>query len=1033
MKKTMLLFFVLFLLSFHVFAIGQSGTVKGTVTDGDREPIPGVTVAIEGTTSGTITDISGDYEITLDEGQNTLVFSFIGFETQTVDVSGKSEIDVVMQESVVGLDEVVVVGYGSMKKSDLTGSVASVSGDALEKVASNRAIEAIQGRVAGVSITKESGRPGAGMKVRIRGVGSTNVSDPLYVIDGVPGGSDLEHIAPEDIESIEVLKDASATAIYGNKGANGVVIVTTKSGSVKDKPEFSFNSYYGIGEVAHRPEMLDATQHATLILEAAANDNTSLPSSLETRINHVLANDAKGTDWFDEVFRLGTQQNYNLSVRGGIQSDVNEDRELIYSLSGTYFDEEGTVENTNFNKMLFNSKTEYKFNNSVKLGVQLDLFRKESGPFPQGIYGGPIPLAMKTSPMDRGIDNEGNFIPTHTAFDQNPLLVLDHMQYSDDFTNSFGFKPWLEVKLLPGLDFSTTLNISRGNSHYKGYNPSYYINENFNRAQSELLENRSEWNSWTWINLLNFSKTIGNIHRITGTLGHEAAYNENAGIGGMGLEVPLDENLHYMNLAKEYQDKISAWQGQSGTESYFGRAFYSYDDRYMVTGTIRYDGSSKFSEENKWGVFPSVGVSWRASEENFIQNLNIFSDLKLRYGWGRVGNQASAQAGSDVANIGTYGMYYVFGDETSKGGITTNIPTPDLKWEMVETTNIGADLAFLQNKLGVTLDYFMKDTKDMITRVALPGYYPKDRPNANVGTMSNEGYEIAISYKNRIGDLGYSVGANFSGLTNEVKMLNAEEEDAFIDAGFVSKLGNTTRTEAGQEIACFYGYETDGFFRTTEDIENHSLDGSLIQPDAKVGDIRFKDNNNNGEIDAADRAYLGSGTPDYVFGFNFSVDYKGFDLSGNLYGVQGNEIVNAMGYSSFEVVDYINAYASRMDRFLPENNPGGTQSRVTLSDDNNNLRFSDRYVEDGSYIRLKNLQLGYTLPNVLTTQYGIETLRFYVSGQNLLTWTDYTGFDPEVGDLTHDASSDVQSLGIGVDLGNYPQPRLYYFGVNVTF
>ena len=1027
MKKTMRLFFVLFLMAIPLMGFGQQRTVTGTVTDAENLPLPGVTIMVEGTNQGTITNSDGLYEISLEEGQDILVFSFIGFQTKTVDLSGRDQVNVTLQEESIGLDEVVVVGYGNMRKSDLTGSVASVSGDDLENVKSNRPIEGLQGRVAGVSITKQSGRPGAGLKVRIRGVGSTNNSDPLYVVDGVPGGSDLEHIAPEDIESVEVLKDASATAIYGNKGANGVVLITTKSGSVSDKPEFSLNSYYGISEVPHKPDMLDATEHATLILEAAANDNTTLPNSLETRINHVLANEATGIDWLDEIFRVGAQQNYNLSVRGGIQSDVNEDRKLTYSLSGTFYDEEGTVENTDFNKFLFNSKTEYHFNKSIKLGVQLDLFRKESGPFPEGPYGGPIPLAMKTSPIDKGVDREGNFIPTHTAFDQNPLLVLDHMKYEDDMTNSYGFKPWLEVNLLPGLDVSTTLNISKGQSHFKGYNPSYFLNQNFNRAQSELWENRSEWFSWTWINLLKYSTTINDTHRLRGTLGHEASFNENSGLGGMGLGVPQEENLRYMNLAKEYQDKISAWQGQSGTESYFGRAFYSFDDRYMITGTLRYDGSSKFSGDNKWGVFPSFGVSWRASEENFIQDLGIFSDLKLRYGWGRVGNQASAQGGSDVANIGTYGMHYVLNNEVYKGGITTNIPTPGLRWEVVETTNIGADLAFMQNHLSVTLDYFIKDTKDMIQRVPLPGYYPKDRPNANVGTMSNEGYEMAVSYRKSIGDLNFTVGGNFSALDNKVKTLNSEEEGAFVDAGYIDKLGNTTRTESGKEVAYFHGYETDGFFKTEEEISNHSRDGEMIQPNATVGDIRFIDHNDNGEIDADDRTYLGSGTPDYVYGFNFSVDYRGIDVSGNFYGVGGNQIVRGSGIYNLEVVDYINAYGERMDRFHPENNPDGTQPRVTLSDDNDNLRFSDRYVEDGSYLRLKNLQVGYTLPKPLTLTYGIEKLRFYVSGQNLLTWTDYNGFDPEVGDLYN------QSLGIGVDLNNYPQPRLYMFGVNVTF
>lgn len=1023
---------MIFFLSCFWTVYGQSRTVTGVVLDESKLPLAGVTVVVKGTTNGTVTNIDGQYEISLLESDQVLVFSFIGFVDQEINVEGKNNIDVVLKTDLVGLDEVVVVGYGTMKKSDLTGAVASVSGDDLEKVASNRPVEAMQGRVAGVSITKSSGNPGAGMKVRIRGVGSTNNSDPLYVIDGIPSGNDMEHVAPEDIESIEVLKDASATAIYGNKGANGVIIVTTKSGSVSDKPVFSFNAYYGVGEVADPIDLLDAKQQGQLILEAAANDGISIPSNLENRINYVLANDYHGTDWQDEIFRTGKQQNYNLSVRGGMQSSANSDRKLTYSVSGTYYDEEGVVENTNFTKYMLNTKTEYQFNKRVQVGLQVDLFHKENGNFPQGLYGGPIPLALTTSPMDSGIDGNGNLVETPTTFGQNPRLVIDHMQYAENTTNSYGVRGWLGIDITDDLNFKTTINLSRGYTHNKDYRPSYYLNENFYRTDSELYEARGEWYSWTWINLLNYSKTFAEKHKVIATLGHESSKDQNAGFSGTGINVPQEEMLRYLNLAKTYKEQLGSWQGEGGTESYFARAFYSFEDKYMVTGTARYDGSNKFSGDNKWGFFPSLGASWRATEEEFIKDLNLFSNLKVRAGWGRVGNQASAQAGSDVANIGNYGMYYVFNDVAYKGGTTTNIPTPDLKWEIVETTNVGVDMGFLNGDLNVTADYFIKDTKDMITRVALPGYYPKDRPNANIGTVRNEGFEISANYGKTLGDVRFNIGGNFSYITNEIRKLNSDPE-AFIDGGYIDKLGNTTRTEAGREIAYFYGYQTDGIFRTEAELVSHSKDGSAIQPSAKVGDVRFVDRNGNGVIDADDRTYLGSGTPDFIYGLNFSVEYKGFDLSGNFYGVYGNEIVNGMNIFALEVKDYRNAYASRMDRFHPDNNPNGSQPRVTLSDNNNNTQFSDRYVEDGSYLRLKNVQLGYTFPKSLTQKYKIDKLRLYVSGQNLLTFTDYSGYDPEIGDLTHDASSDASSLGVGVDLGNYPQPRLIYFGVNATF
>ncbi|WP_038532124.1 SusC/RagA family TonB-linked outer membrane protein [Formosa agariphila] len=1027
MKKNLRFILLFLFLVSNWIGYSQTNTVKGTITDESGMPLPGVTILVKGTANGTITDFDGNYTLEYTSPDDVFSFSYVGFKTEEVIIGTKTSLDLTMESDIVGLNEVVIVGYGAMKKSDLTGAVSSVTGDDLLKVASSRPVEALQGRVAGMNISKSSGRPGAGVKVRIRGVGSTNNSDPLYVVDGVPVGTDIEFLAPEDIQSIEVLKDASSTAIYGNKGANGVIIVTTKSGKSSSKPVFSFNTYYGVAEIPNKVDLLNASEQGRLILEAAANDGQSLPSDLETRINYVVANNYKGTDWQNQVFRDGSQQNYNLSVRGGVASN-EADRGITYSLSGTIFDEEGIVENTGFKKYIFNSKNEYKINKRLKIGVQLDLFRNEYGNFPQGIYGGPIPLSLTSSPIDSPTNSEGDFIAMQTAFGNNPALIVDQLKYGENTTNSYGFRSWLEYDITDDLNFKTNYKISRGATHNKNYSPVYYLSENFNRGQSELYEQRGDFYSWTWINFLTYTYTFNDIHKVIATLGHESAYNTSSGFSGVGIDVPEDENLQYLNLAKSFNERLNAYQSQTGTTSYFARGFYSFKNKYMLTGTVRYDGSSKFSGDNKWGLFPSVGASWKADEEAFIQDLNMFSTLKFRAGWGRVGNESSAQAGSDVANIGNYSMQYVFNDEQYQGGTSTNIPTPDLRWEIVETQNYGVDLGFLEGDISVTADYFIRDTKDMITRVALPSYYPKDRPNSNIGTMNNSGFEFSLNYGKSIGQINFSIGGNITFIDNEIIKLNADQ-DAFIDGGYIDKLGYTTRTEAGREIAYFYGYQTDGIFRTQEEVDEYIS----IQPNAQVGDVRFKDNNENGAIDADDRAYLGSGQADFSYGFNFSVDYKGFDLSGNFYGVQGAEIVNGMSLRLLDVNDYFNAYADRVDRFHPVNNPTGTQPRVTLSDANNNLQFSDRYVEDGSYLRLKNLQIGYTIPSEFTKKSGIDKLRFYVSGQNLLTFTDYKGFDPEIGDLTQDAASDVQSLGIGVDLGNYPQPKLYYFGINLTF
>lgn len=1031
--KRMRVLLIMAALLFVSFSVNGQ-TISGKVTEKENGlPIPGVNIVVKGTTDGTITDLDGNYSIAVPESA-TLVFSYIGYITQEVVVASQTVIDVSLETDATDLGEVVVVGYGTMKKSDLTGAVASVSGDALESSASNRAVESVAGRLAGVSVTRSSGVPGSGMKVRIRGTGSTNKSDPLYVVDGVPAGTDIDYIASEDIESIEVLKDASSTAIYGNRGANGVIIVTTKSGKLQ-KPVFSFNSYYGVAQVPKKIDLVNAYEHATLIAEAAANDGSSLAADIKPRIDYVLANNSEGTDWQDEIFQLAALQNYNLSVRGGLASDKKADRNLTYSVSGSYYDEEGIIKNTGTKRYLLNSKTEFQFNSRVKAGMQLDLFSRERGNHSQGIYSSPISMALSTPPMDYGLDSNGEYVAMQTfPLTENPFVTIDHNKHVKKGYTSYGLKTWLGIDIIEGLNFKTTLSLSKGFTHNKTFRPTFYLNASQNREKTELFEQRGENYGWTWINLINYTKIFADVHKIIATLGHESRYTRSSYFSATGLGLPSDEIYQYFSTAKEFSPIVGAGQGQTGVVSFFGRAFYSFADKYMITGTLRYDGSSKFSGDNVWGVFPSFGASWRLGEEGFIQDLGLFSNLKLRGGWGRVGNEASAQGGSDVANIGTYDMYYVFGGNVSSGGISTNIPTPDLRWEMVETTNVGLDIGVLDGDLNFTADYFIKNTKDMITKLALPDYFPKNRPNANIGEIRNSGIELSANYRKRIGDFTFNVGANLSFIQNEVVKLNVDD-DAFLDGGHIEKLANVTRTQKGREIAYFYGYRTDGIFQSQDEIDAYiNAENELIQPDAKVGDVKFLDQNGNGEIDPDDRSYLGSGQPVSTYGFNFAVQYKGFDLAANFYGVYGNEIVNGMDSRLLDVKAYRVVYADRLDRFHPTNNPNSSQPRVTLADPNDNGRFSDRYIQDGSYVKLKTLQLGYTLPKSLTKKLKLQKVRVYVAGQNLISFNKYNGYDPEIGDLDDPhQGNDMKSLGIGVDLANFPQPRIFRGGINIQF
>ncbi|OWW24494.1 hypothetical protein B4Q04_14350 [Zobellia sp. OII3] len=1002
--------------------------VSGTVTDTNGQPLPGANIVEKGTTNGVTADFDGNFS--LEVGQDAIiVVSYIGFAAKEIPVNGQTTVNVSLEESAAGLEEVVVIGYGTTKKRDLTGSVASVKGSDIEGFAGSRAIESLQGKAAGINIVKASGTPGDGVKVRIRGIGTINNSNPLYVIDGVPADN-MDNVDVNDIENIEILKDASATAIYGSRGANGVVMVSTKSGDKATKPIFSFNQYYSIDTI-DQYDLTAGYEFAELYKEAMENDGTPFTGNKLELLDDAIANRTVGTNWQDEIFQTGSQENYQFSVTGGMQG--KENRKIDYYISTSYNEVDGTVKNTSFNRLNLIGKLNLKFNDFVRAGIDLRYTSEErSGQRgQQDFWGSPISQALTAHPLMPVYMEDGSWGDMWFNEQQsNPAAKADFDKTQNLINANFNPRAWLELGIFKSLKFKTIFSYSNSFSKRKDYLPSYRVNSVQVNENSTLTQARTNSQSWYWNNVLTFNKSIAEKHDLTLTLGHEAQGSKNDGISITATAgVPEDEALRYINRGTEFGNPLST-VGQSGLESYFGRLNYVFNDKYILTATVRTDGSYKFAPGNKWGTFPSLGFAWRLSDEGFIENLNLFSNLKFRAGWGRVGNQSSAAAYTYLSTVNRDNMYYsIDGTNAIQGGIPTATVNPELKWETVESTNFGLDFSFLQGKLGFTADYFLKETRDMIVQVPTPQYTSNTDPFQNVGKMENEGYEFSTSYTSSIGDLNFNIGANISFLSNEITDLGTKD---FIQGGRTNNKISPeyiTRTEVGEEFAYFIGYEGDGIYTSQNQIDNSGLNNT---ENITIGDARFVDKNNDGELNEEDYIKLGSAIPDYTWGFNAGLNYRSIDFGFTLIGVEGVETVNALRPHLLSGEGFRNLLPSRLNRYHPVNNPNGTEPRMTVQDPNENFsRMSDRYVEDGSFLKVRTIQLGYTLPLEIIEKIHLSKFRVYVSAQNMFTITNYSGFDPEIAELTTNNSN--SSLASGIDLGNYPIPKSLILGVNLSF
>lgn len=1007
----------------------QTFTVSGIVIDPqDGRGIPGATVLEKGTLNGTVTDIEGNYNLNITSGEDTLQFSYIGYETQEIPVNGKSEIDVVMVIELTELDEIVVIGYGTQKKKVITGSIATVSAEEITSTPVLMAQQAMQGRTAGVQVTQLSGQPGDAPTVRIRGAGTTGNPDPLYIVDGMAVGG-IDYLNPGDIESIDVLKDAASAAIYGARAANGVVLITTKKGT-KGKMSLTYSGYYGIQNAARELDMLNADNYRMIQNEGARNAGLTEPFDLNELPEH-------NTNWQSNLFEKNAPiSNHDISVAGGTDKSS-------YAASISYFSQEGIIggEKSQYDRITARINTGHQVNEWFNFGFNLsysNIKRKSIGSNESfnGVYSSALnldpltplyetdPDILETPPYsnepvvlnaDGQVYGISNYVGAEIV---NPLALLQ-IQTGETRVDKLVGNIYGEAKIIEGLKFRTSLGIDLAYVLNDSYRPLFYLNGAQNNTQkTSVSKDIDRYFTWQWENTLAYTKKI-NDHQfsvLVGTTANEYNYENLTGFNSM---VPIfDPDNVYLNMATD-----TAWVATGGAEesalySLFGRITYDFKSKYAFTGIIRRDGSSKFGPNNRYGTFPSLGVSWLLTEESFMPDLGPVGFIKLRASWGINGNQ-------DIGNyqyISTIDKSrgYIYGSGRVVGASPSYIENADIRWEESEQIDIALDLGVFNDRLIATFDYYVKTTNGLLERIPIPAHVGNDPSYANVGSVQNRGVEMALNWRHVLDKVKYSVGLNTAYNKNEMTYIGSP--DKVLPGANWSTAGMVTRTEEGLPIAYFYGYKTNGLFQTMNDVYQHiGSEGTMLQPNAVPGDVRFVNVNGDNVINEDDRTMIGNPTPDWTLGFNGSAEYHQFDFSFLMVGAFGQQIFNG---SQRQDLHYTNRTTKILDRWTAEGT-SNTVPRYTWIDVNNNYRVSDLYIEDGSYLRLKNIQIGYTLPARVLRKLGAATWRFYISGENLLTFTGYTGADPEIGAIS--------SFDIGIDRGIYPQARTFRFGTLISF
>lgn len=1030
----------------HLVSTAQDVIVTGTVTDRSGESLPGVNIVIQGTTQGVITNVNGQYTINV-PGDGVLVFNFIGFTQQAVPVGNRTSINVILNESIVSLEEIVVVGYGQMRRSDLTGAVASVSSAAIENTVSTSIDQVLQGRAAGVFVQPNTGTPGGGSSIRIRGISSLNASnEPIFVIDGViidgstgAGATNaLASINPADIVSLDILKDASATAIYGARAANGVIIITTRRGEAGDA-RVTYDGFFGLQEIPTRLDLLNLREFAEHLNARTAAAIVS-PEDFFVRPDLL----GPGTDWQDELFQLAPMTSHNLSATGGTERST-------YALGFGYLNQEGIAIGSGFERLNLRGNFDAQMNDWLKMGVNFALSNTKQQLTVEGAE--LIKIAMKQTPNVAVRNADGSFDgPDTDMFVQTNPVGLAMLRENRNERTGLRSNVFAEIEFFDGLTYRTEVSSDFGLENVYRFNPSYRFGAIVNEVvSSERSKSYSTY--YNWRNILTYVGDFNDVHRVNLMLGQEmqkSAWDWLFGYrSGFLSNVTTD-----LDAGDGTTARANGASGEHAILSYFGRAFYSYDDRYLLTATLRYDGSSNFARNNRWGLFPSAAFAWRISNEPFFPTDGAVNHLQLRLGWGAVGNQNVADRFAYTATMRPVTTTW------GTGQLSGNMANPELQWETTYSSNVGLDLNLFQNRIEFMGNLYYRRTQNLLLRVPLPAYLGSTGqgsttpPWANVGSLENKGIEITGNTVNiDRGDWMWRSNIVFS--LNRSKVLSMDTETSFIDRRIQegSDITIVTRTAVGQPIGQFYGYRVIGRFDQPIDFYYRDAQGQvrevprpegleITETGVWTGDYIFKDVNDDGIINEMDRTFVGNPEPSFTFGFGNTLSFKGFDLAVYLTGVYGNDVLNyqrrwtenpsvnhnilrsALEYARLELID---PNGPNDFRNLRVSNTGTNMHRLSASQSNANNRMSDRFIEDGSFLRIQNVSLSYNLPNRLINRFGLENMRVYANLQNLYTFTKYSGYDPEVGAINQDA------LMSGIDNARYPSPRIYTMGINVTF
>lgn len=986
----------------------QAKTVTGTVTDVSGEPIIGANIRIKGTTTGTITDIDGNFSIEA-KPQSVIEVSYIGYLTQETVINNQKSIRFLLKEDTKTLDEVVVIGYGVQKKADLTGSVANINTEKLNTQSNANIGQALQGKIAGVDIVSQGGAPGSGTRIMVRGIGTLNNASPLYIVDGMYMNS-IDHINPNDIASIDVLKDASSAAIYGSRAANGVIIVTTKEGSnTEGKPIIDLSVNLGISTASKFLDMLDAKGWAevtTIARQAIGKPALDMATDLANKPDN---------DWQDIMFRPALMQNYNLAVKGGGKYST-------YYTGLGYFNQDGIVKGTNYQRYNIQSKNDYK-RGIFSAGTNLIISFSHDKPLHQELRGGMIGTILQSVPTLEKYDDtrEGGYGGTYgdVVNIPHPLAIIDDNimdRYNENvkiFANLYA-----QIELFKGLKYKLNLTPDFSFERYKNYLNKYDFGLATNSI-TQLTERQRRRRNILVENLLTFDRTFGE-HKISALAGYTYQDSRFRHIQAYGEGLP--QGLEEIDAATTNRsNEGNSWR--SVLTSILGRVFYSYQNKYLFTATIRRDGSSKFGKNNRYGYFPSFSLGWNVTEEKFMENVHWLDQLKLRGGYGVLGNQEidNYQYSSTI----TTGINYPDGNGgLLQGAFPKNFANPDIKWEETAMTNVGIDFMAFNNRLSLTADYYVKNTKDILLTVPIPiSSGGANDPIRNAGKIRNNGFEFNLGWMDQPNpDISY--GINLIGSFNKNKVIAMGSESGSIKGGSTNQNITTSETKAGYPIGGYWLISTAGYFNSQEEVDAYAKDGKKIQPAAEPGDIKFVDANNDGVINDDDRVFQGSPFPDFTFALNGNMRYKNFDLSIGLQGVLGNKIYNATRQTLEDVTKGSNFLASCLDYWTPENK-NASHPRLTWDDPNRNTRAeSDRYLENGSYLRLRSVQLGYTFPQTWFKG-AIQHARVYINAENLFTITSYSGYSPDV-------NADNANYR-GFDNFIYPTNRTFMLGLNVTF